>query len=327
MMRSRPLHLFALIALLMTSCGGPRTPLEVGVREFPTDVLFGRRETPPPPPPASNPNPGFPVLVSPPTPPVSRLPSPPSPPPPSCPEAHPFTAPRQVAGTSSDKAPTEATYPFRNEGFSERVQGERTTTENYPPQSSRRIDQVQTRSNGSFTYRVVDDLGGVATHTRFEVVPQSPLADQAGVFITQIVTGSDSFTPQPKLKILQFPAENGFQWDAVGTDPLRQTTMSFHGRIGQEVPDGPDEDEEPDLVPKIRVDACGEVLDAWYVDISGGQVIGPRTNLTFKSFYAIATQFGGLTVMEHTELSGTEGSVRVTNIRTATISTEPALPQ
>lgn len=325
-MRSRTLYVAALIAFVMTSCGGPRTPLEVGVREFPTDVLFGRRETPPPPPPASSPNPGFPVLVSPPTPPATRLPSPPSPPPPSCPQAHPFTAPRHVAGSSSNEAPTPATYPFRNEGFSERVQGERTTTENYPPESSRRIDEVQTRSDGSFTYRVVDDLGGVATHTRFEVVPQSPLADQAGVFIRQIVSGSDSFTPQPKLKILQFPAENGFEWDAVGTDPLRQTTMSFHGRIGQEVPDGPDEDEEPDLVPKIRVDACGEVLDAWYVDISGGQVIGPTTNLTFKSFYAIATQFGGLIVMEHTELQGNEGSAQVKNIRTATISKEPALP-
>lgn len=325
-MRSRAVYVFAVIVFLMAACGGPRTPLEVGVREFPTDVLFGRRETPPPPPPASNPNPGFPVLVSPVTPGISPLPSPRSTPASECEEAHPFTAPRHVAGTRSDKAPIVATYPFRNEGFSEQTRdGEKIVT-NYPPESSRRITDVETESDGSFTYHVTDDLSGAGTRTRYQVVPESPLADQAGVFITRIESGVDFFTPQPKLKILQFPVENGFQWDAAGTDPFSQTTMSFHARIGREVPDGPDDGDEPDLVPKVRVDACGEVLDAWYVDITQGQVISPQTNFAFITSYAIGTQFGGLIVMEHTEASGTEGSVQFANNRTATISSEPALP-
>jgi len=326
MRKSPALYLFVLITFLMTSCGGPRTPLEVGVREFPTDVLFGRRDTPPPLPPSSNPNPGFPVLLSPVSEGIAPLPSPPSAPASACAEAHPFTAPRHIAGTAADMAPIAATYPFRNEGISERTQDGNKTVSTYPPESSRRITDVQTFSDESFTFRVVDDLSGAGTATSFEVVPQSPLADQAGIFITQIESPVDLFTPRPKLKIMQFPVENGFQWDAVGTDPFSGITMRFHGRIGQEVPDGPDDGDEPDLEPKVRVDACGEVIHAWYVDITQGQVIGPQTNLSFISSYAIATQFGGLIVREHTEVTGNEGSVQVANKRTATISREPALP-
>lgn len=326
MRKSPSLYLFAVIIFLMTSCGGPRTPLEVGVREFPTDVLFGRRDTPPPPRPSSNPNPGFPVLVSPVSQGTLPLPSTPSAPS-ACPQAHPFTAPRHIAGTTSDRAPIAATYPFRNDGFSEQVRDGTTTVTNYPPESSRTVTDVQTDSDGSFTFRVIDDLSGAGTATRFEVVPESPLADQAGLFITQIESPVDVFTPQPKLKILQFPVENGFQWDAVGTDPFSQITMSFHGRIGQEVPDGPDDGDAADLEPKVRVDACGEVIQAWYVDITQGQLIGPQSNQNFITSYAIATQFGGLIVREHTEVSGNEGSVQFANNRTATISREPALPE
>jgi hypothetical protein len=190
---------------------------------------------------------------------------------------------------------------------------------------------VEGSSDQSYSFSITEDLGTRTTTIRYRVVPESALADQTGVFITQIITETDSgaseaFTPQPSLKLLQFPAENGAQWDSVGTDPLRQTTMSFHARIGREVPDGDDPDDAPDLVPKIRVDACGVVIDAWYVDVTAGQVLGPQTNLTFSSFYAIATQFGGFPVMEHIELSGNDRGVQTESRNTATVSEEPDFP-
>jgi hypothetical protein len=331
----RVITLLVALMALASACAGPRRPLEVGVREFPTNVLFGSRETPPPPPPAANPNPGFPVLVPPPPiPPVTVGPSPrPAPSPQAaCPQAHPFTAPQYIAGNRSESPPVATTYPFRNDGVFENVEGGQTTTGTFPLSSTRTIHDVEEDPEGSFTFSITEFLGSRANTIRYEVVPESPLSDQTGVFITQIITdtqsgGSEAFTPQPSLKLLQFPAENGAQWDSVGTDPLRQTTMRFHARIGREIPDGDDADDVPDLVPKIRVDACGTVIDAWYVDITDGQVIGPQTSLTFRSFYAVATQFGGFPVMEHIELSGNDRGVQTESRNTATISEEPVFPE
>jgi hypothetical protein len=327
----RLIALLVVLVALASACAGPRRPLEVGVREFPTNVLFGSRETPPPPPPASNPNPGFPVLVPPLPPPIGQPPVPGSPLGRFCPQAHPFAAPRYIAANRATSPPVAATYAFRNDGTFENIEGGQSTKGTFPDSSTRTIHEEERSSDQSYSFTITEDLGTRTTTIRYRVVPESALADQTGVFITQIITETDSgaseaFTPQPSLKLLQFPAENGAQWDSVGTDPLRQTTMSFHARIGREVPDGDDPDDAPDLVPKIRVDACGVVIDAWYVDVTAGQVLGPQTNLTFSSFYAIATQFGGFPVMEHIELSGNDRGVQTESRNTATVSEEPDFP-
>jgi hypothetical protein len=170
------------------------------------------------------------------------------------------------------------------------------------------------------------------TTTTYSVTPESPLTDLSGVFIRQIVTrfksgGTDTFNPQsPGVKLLHFPAEPGVQWDSHGADPLSQTAMSFHAQIGRELPDGNDPDTLPDIQGKARVDACGQPLDAWWVQIKDGSIVGPNTNLTLNALYAIAPQFGGFPVMEEVEVKGTNRGLQTNSKNAATIAKEPIFP-
>ncbi|MGH2813124.1 MAG: hypothetical protein ACRDI1_10500, partial [Actinomycetota bacterium] len=134
------------------------------------------------------------------------------------------------------------------------------------------------------------------------------------------------FTPQPPIQLMRFPASPGAQWDSFGTDPLSRTTMRFHARIGIEGPDDDDEDEDPELISKARIDACGVVLDAWFVEVTQGEILGPQTDLDFQSVYAIATQFGTFPIMEQIEITGTNRGTQTTTKNVATISEEPVFP-
>jgi hypothetical protein len=333
-MKRRFGSLLILLTISAAACGGPRPPLEVGVREFPTNVLFGGRsqqEEAPPPPRGLNPSPGFPVIVQPP-PTVSDIPvfGPTTAPPPPCPSAHPFDAPRFVAETRGRVAPVASSYPFRHQGTFENV-GPQSSSGVFPEQTTRAITGVEEDQDGSFEFQIEEDLGDRLTTTTYEVVPESPLAERAGLFITQVATrfdsdGSDSFTPQPPIQLMRFPASPGAQWDSFGTDPLSRTTMRFHARIGIEGPDDDDEDEDPELISKARIDACGVVLDAWFVEVTQGEIIGPQTDLDFQSVYAIATQFGTFPIMEQIEITGTNRGTQTTTQNVATISEEPVFP-
>lgn len=325
--RSRAL--VACLAVGLAACAGPRTPLEVGVKEFPTDVLYGKRAEAPPPPPAFNPNPGFPILIQPPPRVSSSVSPPPSPSPLPCPTAHPFAAPKYEARSRGRAAPLAANYPFRNKGSFENT-GASKSSGTFPPQTKRTVTKVQKASDGSFTFQIEEDLLDRFTTTSYRVVPDSPLSDQAGVFITQIVTrfragGSDSFTPATAIRLLAFPAASGTEWDSIGTDPLTQMTMRFHARIGIDVPN-PEHPDQPGVLAKARVDACGVVLDAWYVQIKDGQILGANTDLDFKSIYAVVPQFGGFPVMEDITVTGTDRGTQTKSHNLATISKEPIFP-
>jgi hypothetical protein len=313
-------------AVLLAACGGPKEPLEVGVREFPTEVLFGGTESRIVPPPSGlDPVPGFPVLVQPPSRSTSSSAAVPvAPILASCPKAHPFDAPRYVAGTRSRAAPIAASYPFRSEGTFERTQAGRKTTGTFP--ETIRIVRNVAKTANDFTYSIEENLGDRKVTTDYRVVPDSPLADQRGVFITRVVSGNASFDPANDIRLLPFPVEVGGEWDAIGTDPLSQTTMNFHAKVGLEIPDGGDADEAPDLLPKARVDACGTVLDGWYVQIKNGEVFGPSTDLTFNWVIVMGTQFGGFPLLEDIQETGTDRGVQSTGHRIATISKEPLFP-
>jgi hypothetical protein len=321
-------------AVLLTACIGPKAPLEVGVKDVPTDVLYGgkRAEAPPPPPGSLNINPAFPILIQPPPRTRTTLPGPANAAPIPCPTAHPFAAPKYEARTRGRVPPIAASYPFRNSGTFENSGGQ-SSKGAFPATTIRRvIDPSKPGSDGSFGFKVEEDLGDRITTTEYGVTPESPLTDLSGVFIREILTtfktgGNDRFHPQsPGVKLLHFPAEPGAQWDGHGADPLSQTAMNFHAVLGKELPDGDDADTLPDLQPKAKVDACGQPLDAWYVQIKDGQIVGPQTNLTFNALYAIAPQFGGFPVMEEIEVKGTNRGLQTTSKNVATIGKEPVFP-
>lgn len=340
-LRSASALSLGLLAIVLSACAGPRDPLEVGIKEVPTDVILGAQiALAPPPGPALNPNPGFPSFIGPSPPENNRLLPAPSPSPipiVPCPSAHPFDAPKMEATNRATKPPVTARYPFRNKGTFDYM-GPRPAKGSFPEQSFRSIlGSSVDPSTGTYSFSVAEDVAGTITTTTYFVQPESAVPNDAGIYITAISRrlrdgSTDRFAPTPGIKILQFPAVGGLAWDSSGTDPLTGTSMVIHGRVGIDIPDGPDPDTLPDNQAKARIDACGVPIDAWYVVVTGppsqpaGRIVGPNQNLNLLATYAIATQFGGFSVYDKTEITGMDGANTVAIRNEATVSSEPKAP-
>lgn len=339
-LRGRFLGLVAVMALIEAACAGPGVPLEVGMKEYPTDVILGAQVQPPALPPVSNPSITTFAFVPPPV--VIGRPLVVTPVPAACPSAHPFTAPKHEARNRAINPPVPGTYVFRNKGTYE--YSKLTPPKgSLPTQSTRTIKDVKkdTDDPTRYSFTVVEDLGGAVTTTTFHVIPTATIEGDQGIYITQMTTklqdgSSDVFAPRPEIKIMGFPAEPGASWTSSGTSTTGSgDSEALKGRVGLDIPGQPTQ-----LQAKARVDACGEPLDALYVliggppavptdppDPAGAVIVGPNRNLRLKAIYAFATQYGGFSIYEKIELSGTIGGVPIKITSEATISEVPEFPR
>ena len=321
------------LALSLIGCGGPTIPLEVGVKEYPSDVIIGKAERA-----ALRQVVPAPRRVSVQRPTITAPPLPTASPRELCPDADPLAFPADVAPRTISKPPVEGTYYYRNDGEFDLagVKGR------LPAVTTREIKNVET--NGPvFTFDVVDQATAITTS--YLVDPQQ---DSGGVFMTkqvqQVPGGAATFTPTPMIRLLPFPLENGAEWDSIGTDLSTGTTWVIHGIVGayrdedhNGKPDDADGDGRPDqAVPKMRVDACGNWLDAWAVRITGPQgegtpakILAPTsgTNVDFTAVYAFGTQYGGFTLEDTITYDGTAGGGEAHVKYTSTIAQPPAKPK
>lgn len=311
----------ALLVLVSSACSGPRTPLEVGVKEIDTDVLIGPQRPQPVValPPNTRPGPiGFPGFVQPP---IDTNPPPSPPPPPVCPAADPLAPIARPAATAATKPPVARKYSYLNSG-TWRL-GERSGV--FPALAVREVAGVENpAADGDFTFDVViPDRAGGNTTTTYHVYPNQPTpADpDPGLYIEQVVTRvpgeePETFTPTPSLLLLPFPAATGATWSARGVDPLTQTVQQFDAKI----------------VSRDVVDACGTKLQAWRVEVTAGTTTSPTADLTFSAKLWIAPQYGGLILKDDVQQEGTARdepagpAVALTSTNRALIRSEPVYP-
>ncbi len=310
--------------LLLTACGSPTRPLDVGFKEVPSSVVLGAQTSPtaqPTAPVSAVPLPPPPSVVSlpPPTfalpPPGGPVPPPPSiPPAPTCPVADPLAAPKVEAPTTIGKPPVAAAYLFDNVGtFS--VSGADARSGTFPERTLRLFGNVA-GSAGAFTYDVSERIGDTTTTTSYRVRSQAGLPDlDAGIFIDKMTyaraDGSASnFTPVPPLKLATLPLLRGATTDQRGVDAQTQTVMSFTATV-----EG-----------KARVFACGEPLDTWTIHLANGQLVSPTQNLTFDATYQMGTQFGGIVLADSVAFQGDDGDAGIQRSKRATIASVPRTP-
>lgn len=125
-----------------------------------------------------------------------------------------------------------------------------------------------------------------------------------------------TFTPNPPILYLPLPVRVGFKLEEqVGVDPT--TLDSFQHNLT--------------VVERRRVDACGTLVDGWFVD--GEQIFSGASETWQRDFnYIVATQKGGIIVFEHVETPCTaydakaEACVPTGNIRydTRITQTDPS---
>jgi hypothetical protein len=312
------------VALGAAACSGPRAPLEVGSKEIAADILIG--ESPdalPSRPPGANPGSfAFPGFLEPP---IPRL-EPGVVPPPQfardCPIADPLDAALQVARASAPRPPKERPYAFRNTGWFQAGEGPRV---DYPRVTERRVDDVAT-DGANFEFDVAVDLADETTTTTYRVVNEAPTPER-GIYIIRVVTersdGADVFVPQTPILLMPFPPPElgsnledelaeltGEEYRSSGTDPLTQTTLVLEAKVAG----------------KTRVDACGEWVDAFDVEVISGRIVGPGKQIEFTGSYAIAPQYGGLIVEDDIRLGGLDAFEPVKSRNRARINRVPAEP-
>lgn len=318
----------ALGLLLSTACAGPREPIAVGVKDIATDVLYGAEaqlvtvpEAAPLPlagplvaiqqPRRQAQGPLHQPAVSPTTtaPPTTTTAAP------ACPSASPLAAVHHEIRNRVNGPPTPASYGFRNTG-SVQYSGAITFKGSYTDvASTRTVTNVRALTANEFTFDVSSVMGSASpVVTTYHVVKTGALPLDEGVFVSKVMTtgagGTVTQTWKPELKILQFPAVQGAEWDVLSVDQASGTVQQYHAAITQ----------------NARVDACGVPLAAWRVDITG-KTVGPDQRLDMATTYWISPQYGALTVMDAVNATGTvqtpQGLVNIATTNTATINSEP----
>lgn len=305
------------LGLVAAACSGPSQPLDVSVKELPSDIVLGTPEAGAPAPPPIPP--GVPVLVGPGVPPSMFTPIPGPPPtgptttttvPAACPDTDPLAAPKVEATNRATKPPVEGELPFRTSGtFS--VSGANARTGTFGPTSTRTVTDVRATSTG-FTYSVAEALSGTVSTVGYQVIPTSNVPGEAGIYVTfmhaEDGAGSTSaFDPPLPLKLAEFPLVANTSVTAAGTDPRTATTVSWTTTVGQ----------------KTRVPACGTPLDAYTLTLSNGRVDSPQTGVDFSVTYAIATQFGGLSISDKRVIRGREGLDDASREISSTVAVDP----
>lgn len=320
----------ALIACLTAACAGPKSPLNVGIKEVPGDVALGG---PPPLEVRVVPIPPVSLPIRPRTisefvaPKVAQAQASPQP----CPTADPRLAPVDEAFNTATLPPRAGAYLFRTEGSFD-LSGPNAARGNFPELSPHLVKNVyQVTKPGDlqpswFRFDVEASMSPIATTTTtFNLVPERPNASAAaGLYIARVRTvfgdgSEEDFRPNfPGLLLLPFPALAGQEWTAQGADPRSGMAMVFHGRVE----------------PKARVDACGVPLDSIPVHLDGdfgplgekGVGISPLHSVQFVSDYSIGTQFGGLILQESVEIDREFSNARLHQGYVGIINRRPELP-
>ena len=330
----RRIAVIAVLALVGSACAGPREPLEVGLKEFPSDVVLGSQKedlaTPVFLPPDALPlsTPLLPAGVSPPP----AFTTTTLPPLEACPSADPLSAPKDEALSSVPFPPAAGSYTFRNNGTFE-VSGPNAQKGVFPELSTRTIKNIEELAPGKFTYDVESVLGDTTTVTSYRVEPPNGGdISGPGLFIAKISSSTrggevSTFDPTPDLALLKFPIEIGNEFQSLGVDQRTGTAMAFSVTVGV----------------KSRVDACGQFLDAHTATVNGrisdcdptlpapcppvppGQQVSPDEATSFTAVYRVGTQYGGITLEEEVVTDTDTGGVRVHRENIATISAVPLL--
>lgn len=130
------------------------------------------------------------------------------------------------------------------------------------------------------TIGVVDVPGAEATIT--------PPNDEPGIFMVsferQAANGRviSGFEPAPAVKVLPLDEgiiKSGQNWHSTGIDPGTGNVMDVEGNVTR----------------KTRVDACGEIVEGWLVDLTIASAFDGET-FAERRLVNFATQYGGLII-------------------------------
>jgi hypothetical protein len=237
--------------------------------------------------------------------------------------------------SSATTAPAPATYAFRQTGRL-LIGGAAQESGSLATTSTRTISRVPppTSAANYVEYDVVATVSGESTTSRYRVVPLGSVPDPGPL------PGPPTPVPTPPPPRAGGPTSPGLYLMSVTA--AGQTAVPYSGDAGQLIvsfpisegnafsnasSDGSHHVEYTSTVDKkVRIDACGEPIDAWQVTLKGtiSQADQQQPVVTFTATYSIAPQYGALTVAESVVAdSASSVSDSVHQETTATINVLP----
>lgn len=346
----------AVVAVIAASTAcAPTHAVSVGSRDIATDILLKGAPAPAglvAPPPVQ---PGFPLAPVPaalPQPRSSVVALPPVLPPvpaQTCPTASPLVGARDPATPLPAGPPVAHTSRFRQSGTFRVGSGRGARSGAFGPALTHTIKDVA-RMDGGWTYTDVDSAGMTTVYDvypRQRVAPQEPVTTngaaaqptQAGIYVRSFTyvradRTRDSLAPQPELLVAPLPLDDaGASWRARGVDPRTGIAVIVDGQVGL----GPSHRPLMD-----RIDACGNVLQAYWVEYTiasdnssttgvstGGaeppsSLRGSDLDVEFVGTQvAFATQYGGIPLEQLDRVRGTDGGLAVDVTRHEVIAQAP----
>lgn len=98
-----------------------------------------------------------------------------------------------------------------------------------------------------------------------------------------------SFAPLSGLLMLPLPVQQGLQFQSVAIDPATGEEATFNGQV----------------LPRQRVDACGEIIEGWQVK---GMQTFSNSATTRTEELIVATQLGGLVISDKVQQADATGA-------------------
>jgi hypothetical protein len=202
-----------------------------------------------------------------------------------CDPAGPNVFPEEPAGFDVTGVVAQGRYLWQQSGEIELA----TIPIGAPPFATREIRNLQVQPNGSFTYEIRStSLIGTRVET-IQVEPGTAIS-LTSMSLVALDGSRRDFDPVTPVELLPLPVTIGGTVTGVGVDPVNLRTMVVQGTVSE----------------RMRVDACGEVVDAWLVKGTREFRDLENPSATPGAFdYAIAPHLGGLFVYDHIVENGT----------------------
>jgi len=216
-----------------------------------------------------------------------------------CPEAAPDEFPDEVASTDVPVLPKAGKYRWVTDGTQKLPSGDSFALAKF---SELTIQTVETRGFGHSFETVTRSLtgGGDKVTQVWEVRTTPPanalLPDDRGVYLKSIEEDRSgqvsSFVMSPPLLFLKLPVAPGAgtgEFDTIAQDENGSGATLRHTGI---------------TLRQVDVDACGTKVRGWFMDAEQEYIkpgVGAPERYLRNYDYAIATQMGGILIMEHVE--------------------------
>ena len=233
----------------------------------------------------------------------------------SCPEAPVSAAPAQEAGLATQGTPKVGVYRWNRSG-EQKITTPIPLTIPIGGSEKRLIRNVQALDGGDFTYEMAQSEVGTdeIVVTTFKVRPnapntQIPATDQRvgapdrGLSIMKIErfnskTGQlvSAFEPITPVLLLPLPVLPGEQVQSSGVDPRSLNVLQINAQVAK----------------RVRVDACGEVVDGWSVEGTRTFSQGSTAGTPHDYDFVVATQLGAMMISEHIKVTTAQASIDAT---------------